>query len=350
MFSNAVYNTVKLIPIVVILTEIQLGAGFISQFSLPARSGGHYGLSPGLSYVGNVGSINTVCLRSTAAISPQTQNLPSTQEKPKSNEIKTGKNKKRKPSTKSDNKSGSTNGKKNRVVASNKNAKSKSKTGTNDTKSSKTTKGNQSKPKKTGYKKRRPLKDLKLGSNIRGKVVEIKPYGAFIQTGYAIGDRGWALLHVSQIKKEKIDDISKVLKVGDKINPRVITIDYETQKVGVSLRTKRAPRTKLEEVEIGKDMDGKVRLITEYGAFIDVGCTTDALVHISRISMNKVGDIKSYLKVGQKVKVHPISVDLKKRSLAASMLPKENDEYLDRRSKYFNKKKQSQESNFLAES
>lgn len=124
------------------------------------------------------------------------------------------------------------------------------------------------------------------------------------------------------------------MKKGDKVKPRVISIDFDKEKVGVSLRPKRPKRTKLEDVEIGKDMKGKVKLITDYGAFVDIGATCDCLVHISRISMAKVTNINDHLKVGETVDVHVINVDVEKKSMAASMLPRISDEYMDRRNRY----------------
>lgn len=121
------------------------------------------------------------------------------------------------------------------------------------------------------------------------------------------------------------------------INPRVITIDYKKKMVGLSLRPKREQRNSLKDVEVGQEMLGKVKSITSYGAFIDIGCTSDALVHISRISVDMVSDINDHLTVGEVAKVRIIKVDVEKKSMAASMLPEITDEYLDRRNKHIKK-------------
>jgi len=114
----------------------------------------------------------------------------------------------------------------------------------------------------------------------------------------------------------------------------VITIDYQTKEVGVSLRAKREARTPVSEMNIGDEIEGTIKSIEPYGAFVDIGCTSDALLHISRISPDKISDINDHVKKGEKVTVHLIAVDKKKNTLAVSMLPEINDRYLDRRKRY----------------
>lgn len=121
--------------------------------------------------------------------------------------------------------------------------------------------------------KKKPLKELELGSTIDGKVVELVPFGAFIQTGYQTKRNGWALLHKSQIQGARIENVSDVFKVGQKIkNLRVISIDQKKGEVSLSLRKKRARRKSLSEVRVGEELTGKVKGLVSYGAFVDVGC------------------------------------------------------------------------------
>lgn len=183
-------------------------------------------------------------------------------------------------------------------------------------------------------KTRRPLTELKLGAEIDGNVVEIKPYGAFIQTKYAMGNQGWALLHISQISGERIKEVGDVLRIGQKIRPRVISIDYEKEEVGVSMRSSRSSRKSLKDVEVGDEMEGRVKSITAYGVFVDVGYTSDALIHISRISLDKIDNITDYLNVGDKVCLHIIQANAKMKAMAGSLLPESADDYLDRKMKY----------------
>jgi len=125
----------------------------------------------------------------------------------------------------------------------------------------------------------------------------------------------------------------------------VITIDYDTKEVGVSLRAQREVRKPVSAMNVGDEVEGTIKSIAAYGAFVDVGCKSDALLHISRISADKISDINDHIKKGSKVTVHLIAVDKKKKTLAASMLSEVNDEYLSRRKRY----REREEKKVLAE-
>jgi len=97
-----------------------------------------------------------------------------------------------------------------------------------------------------------------------------------------------------------------------------------------SLRSGR-PQRKLKDMRLGDEFAGKVKSITPYGAFINIGSKNDALLHISRISFDKISNIHDYLNIGDKVSVHVIGIDRVKKRMAVSMLPRTADKYLDRR-------------------
>mmetsp|Transcript_6882 Transcript_6882/g.8547 ORF Transcript_6882/g.8547 Transcript_6882/m.8547 type:complete len:336 (+) Transcript_6882:33-1040(+) len=199
----------------------------------------------------------------------------------------------------------------------------------------KSSRGTKSTKKKSVKKPKLPLRGLKLGTTINGIVKEIVPFGAFVQTKYKISGNGLALIHKSQIQNEIVKDVKDHFKVGQKVEARVIAINHEKNEMALSTRPKRPPRKPLSEVEVGQEYTGRVKQIMDYGAFIDFGCVRDSLLHISRISMDKVEDIGDYLEVGQEVNFHIIDVDIEKKSIAASMLTKVADAYLDRRRKNY---------------
>lgn len=189
--------------------------------------------------------------------------------------------------------------------------------------------------KKTAVKRssKIPIRKLRLGSTIVGTIKQIVPYGAFVETKYAIGGNGFALIHKSQIRNELVKDVNDVLEAGQTVKARVIAINYDKGEVALSTRPKRTPRKPVSEISVGDEFTGRVKEIKEFGAFVDIGYVRDALLHISRITMDKVDDINDHLKQGQEVTVHIIDVDTEKNILAASMLNKVADAYLDRRRK-----------------
>lgn len=178
-----------------------------------------------------------------------------------------------------------------------------------------------------------PIKNLRLGSTIVGTIKQIVPYGAFVETKYAIGGNGYALIHKSQIQNELVTDVNDVLEVGQTVKARVITINYDKAEVALSTRPKRAPRKPVSEIAVGDEFTGRVKEVMDYGAFVDIGYVRDALLHISRITMDKVEDINDHLKLGQEITIHVIDIDTEKNIVAASMLNKVADAYLDRRRK-----------------
>lgn len=187
----------------------------------------------------------------------------------------------------------------------------------------------------------KPLKDLGLGSKVSGSVVDVCDFGAFVNIGYATrGSRaGTALLHISQIKNEKIKNIHDVIKVGDVIEgARVIGVDPKKGEVGLSLRSRRQKRKDFQSLKVGDEVEGKVDSLLSYGAFIDVGVNVNGLLHISRITGGAIENIRHHLNEGDPVSVHIIDIDADRKTMAVSMLDKKADLYLDRRMKQRMKK------------
>lgn len=187
----------------------------------------------------------------------------------------------------------------------------------------------------------KPLKDLVLGSKVSGTVVDVCDFGAFVNIGYATrGSRaGTALLHISQIKNEKIKNIHDVIKVGDVIEgARVIGVDPKKGEVGLSLRSRRQKRKDFQSLKVGDEVEGKVDSLLSYGAFIDVGHNVNGLLHISRITGGAIENIRHHLNEGDPVSVHIIDIDADRKTMAVSMLDKKADLYLDRRMKQRMKK------------
>jgi len=180
----------------------------------------------------------------------------------------------------------------------------------------------------------KPLKDLKLGSDISGTVVDVCDFGVFVNIGYATrGSRaGTALIHISQLSDKKITNIHDVIKVGDNIEgARVINVDLKKGEAGLSLRSRRPKRRDFTEFKVGTEVEGRVDSVVSYGVFVDVGANVNALLHISRITGGAIENVRHHLNEGDRVSVHVIDVGVKEKKMAVSMLDKKADQYLDRR-------------------
>jgi predicted RNA-binding protein with RPS1 domain len=81
----------------------------------------------------------------------------------------------------------------------------------------------------------------------------------------------------------------------------------------------------LADLEVGSYVDGTVKAVTSYGAFVDIGASTDALLHVSRLSSSFVSNVQDIVKTGDSVKVRIVSVDVEKGQVAISMLTEDDE-------------------------
>lgn len=123
-----------------------------------------------------------------------------------------------------------------------------------------------------------------------------------------------------------------MLVKGQRIeNARVINVDIAKGEVGLSMRARRQKRRDTSSIQVGDELVGRVKQIVEYGAFIDVGATSNPLLHVSRITGSSIDNIRHHLNEGDPVSVHVIDVNKEKKTIAVSMLDRKADQYLDRR-------------------
>ena len=176
------------------------------------------------------------------------------------------------------------------------------------------------------------LKNLKLGQKIKGEVVSIKPFGVFVRLNYKY--KIDALLHKSQISNSFVENVGDHFEIGQPVEARITRIDYEKCEVGISTRRKRPDRYPIQEFRdmVGREVEGRVKSIMEYGAFIDIGCkNTDALLHISRISDEKVERIEDFVNVGDVISVRLVKVIPNEKVIQVSMRSEESDRYHDKK-------------------
>lgn len=87
-----------------------------------------------------------------------------------------------------------------------------------------------------------------------------------------------------------------------------------------------AKGTPLSELVVGSSVEGKVKTLTSYGAFVDIGAATDALLHVSRLSVDFVSNVEDVVKAGQEVTVRIVTVDAEKGQVALTMLTEAEEE------------------------
>jgi small subunit ribosomal protein S1 len=148
-----------------------------------------------------------------------------------------------------------------------------------------------------------------VGSRLRGKVVNLVPYGAFVELEQGVE----GLVHVSEISwTKRIARASDVLTVGQEVDVVVLNVNKEEQKIALGIRqTEENPWDGVRmRYPIGARVTGKVRNLTSYGAFIELEEGIDGMVHVSDMSWTrKVNHPSEILKKGDEVSAVVLEVD-----------------------------------------
>ena len=165
--------------------------------------------------------------------------------------------------------------------------------------------------------------NLSVGDVVEGKVMRLTDYGAFVDIGGVDG-----LLHISEISWGKLKHPEEILKIGDIINVKILSLNEEKGKISLGLKqTQPEPWTLVgDKYQVGDVLEGKVVQIKEYGAFVELEAGLDGLVHISEIANKRVENVFDELKIGQTVNVRIMEIDPDKRRISLSIkatLPEE---------------------------
>ena len=147
---------------------------------------------------------------------------------------------------------------------------------------------------------------LNVGDVVTGKVARITSFGAFIDLGGVDG-----LVHLTELSHERNVSPKSVVTVGEEIQVKVLDLNEEEGRVSLSLKaTTPGPWDGVEQkLAAGDVIEGTVKRLTDFGAFVEVLQGIDGLVHISQISHKRVENPKDVLKVGQEVTVKVLEVN-----------------------------------------
>jgi small subunit ribosomal protein S1 len=157
------------------------------------------------------------------------------------------------------------------------------------------------------------------GVRIKGKVVSITDYGAFIELEQGIE----GLIHVSEMSwSKKVKHPSKILVVGQEVECQVLGIDQEAHRISLGLKQVESnPWMQLvEKYPVSSKIKGKVRNLTEFGAFVEVEEGIDGLIHISDLSWTKrIKHPSELLKKGDVVEAIVLNIDAENQRLSLGL-------------------------------
>lgn len=156
--------------------------------------------------------------------------------------------------------------------------------------------------------RRETLAGLRAGVVVRGTVRHIREFGAFIDLGGVDG-----LLHISDLAWWKVKDVAEVLKEGDTLDVKVLKVEEDGNRISVGLKQLTPdPWTSIgDKIQVGDRITGKVTLLKDYGAFVEIEPGVEGLIHISEMSWaRKVRHPKDVVNTGDMVDVVVLEVKI----------------------------------------
>jgi small subunit ribosomal protein S1 len=162
-----------------------------------------------------------------------------------------------------------------------------------------------------------------------GVVEEIKDIGAIIDLNGVSG-----MVHISQVGYGRLESLHEVMKVGDRIKAKILSIDESGRRPKISLSIKATLENPWDIIEQwfqeGESYTGKVVRLEAFGAFVELRPGIEGLIHISEMSwVQRIRHPKDVLNAGDLVSVGVLSIDTMKRKISLSMKSKEDDPWFD---------------------
>lgn len=158
--------------------------------------------------------------------------------------------------------------------------------------------------------------NLHVGDVVKGEIKRFTNFGAFAEVNGIDG-----LIHLSQISWNHVKKAEDYLKKGDIVDLKIIDLDKEAKKLSLSIKALTPePWSNVEEkYPVDSIVLGKVVRINDFGAFVELEPGVDGLVHISKISHERIENPAQVLEVGQEIKAKILSVDAEKKRISLSM-------------------------------
>ncbi len=165
--------------------------------------------------------------------------------------------------------------------------------------------------------KERVIESLKEGETYTGKVTSLADFGAFVNVNGADG-----LVHLSEISWDRVQHPSEVLEVGQEVKVKVINIDRDKRRIGLSIRALQSDpwQSKVDKFKVGQLVEGVITRLTKFGAFARLEGDLEGLIHISEISENRIEHPKEAgLHEGDVVTLRVIRIDPDQRRIGLSL-------------------------------
>lgn len=169
---------------------------------------------------------------------------------------------------------------------------------------------------KLALQKADALAALEVGKVVEGLVQRLTDFGAFVDLNGIDG-----LVHVSEISWDRVDKPSDILKEGDKIKVKILAIDTEKERISLSIKATQASPwdSFVKKHRIGDKIQGKIKRLVNFGAFVELEPGIEGLVHVSEISHEHVASPTDVLKVDQDVEVKILDISSSDKRISLSI-------------------------------
>jgi small subunit ribosomal protein S1 len=164
--------------------------------------------------------------------------------------------------------------------------------------------------------KERLLQELEAGLERDGTVSSVCDFGAFVDLGGADG-----LVHLSELSWGQVGHPSQLVKVGDKVKVKVLSVDREGKKIALSMKQLQPEPWALlaENYQVGQEIRVKITKLAPFGAFAEVEPGIEGLIHISELSEERIAHPKQVVREGEAVPVRIIRIDAARHRLGLSL-------------------------------
>jgi len=175
--------------------------------------------------------------------------------------------------------------------------------------------------------KERVIDELEVGKTYTGRVTSLSDFGAFVNVNGADG-----LVHLSEISWDRVQHPKEVLEVGQEVKVKVINIDREKKRIGLSIRALADDpwKTRVEKFAIGQLVEGVITRLTKFGAFARLEGDIEGLIHISEIADHRIEHPKEALKEGEVRALRIIRIDADQHRIGLSLRKVDSGAYADK--------------------
>lgn len=175
--------------------------------------------------------------------------------------------------------------------------------------------------------KDRVISELEEGQVYTGRVTSLADFGAFVNVNGADG-----LVHLSELSWDRIEHPKELLEVGQEVQVKVINIDRDKKRIGLSLRALQDDpwRNRVEKFSVGQLVEGVITRLAKFGAFARLEGDIEGLIHISELSENRVEHPKEVLKEGEVKTLRVIRIDTDQHRIGLSLRKVDSAAFADK--------------------